>query len=56
MRRLPPWLLFVLAVLAVLLIWIGYEKHNEAGPVPILLGWAWAAVVLASAGRIFSRD
>ena len=56
MRRLPPWILFLLAVLAGLLIWIGIDKRDEAGPVPIILGCAWALLVLGSAPKVFSRD
>jgi uncharacterized membrane protein len=55
-KRLPPWLLFVIAVLTVLLLWVGIDERDEVGPVPIVLGVIWVVFVLASIPKIFSRD
>ena len=56
MRRLPAWLLAVLAVLTGLLMWVGIDERHEVGPVPIILAALWALFVLASVPRIFKRD
>ena len=56
MKRLPPWILLVLAVLTALLMWVGIEEIDEVGPVPIVLASIWALFVLASVPKIFSRD
>lgn len=56
MKRLPPWVLLVLAVLTALLMWVGIKEIDEVGPVPIVLASIWALFVLASVPKIFSRD
>lgn len=56
MKRLPPWMLLVIAVLTVLLLWVGIKERHEVGPVPTILGVIWAVFVLASVPKIFSRD
>ena len=56
MKRLPAWILFVLAVLAALLLWVGIEEQDEVGPVPVILAVVWAIFVLASVPKVFSRD
>jgi hypothetical protein len=55
-RRLPAWMLLILAGLTVALLWVGYDKRDEVGPVPLILGAVWAIFVLAAAPRVFSRD
>jgi hypothetical protein len=55
-KRLPAWVLFVIAIITALLVWVGIEERHEIGPVPIILGVAWAVFVLASIPKIFSRD
>ena len=56
MKRLPAWMLFVLAALAGLLLWVGIKERHEVGPVPIVLAVIWALFVLGAAPKIFSRD
>ena len=56
MRRLPAWILLVLAALTVALLWVGIDHRDEVGPVPMILGAIWAIFVLAAAPRVFSRD
>lgn len=56
MKRLPAWMLFVLAVLAALLLWVGIEERDQVGPVPIILAVVWALFVLAAVPKVFSRD
>ncbi len=56
MRRLPAWILAVLAVITAALMWVGIDKRHEVGPVPIVLAAIWALFVLGSAPKIFSRD
>jgi len=56
MRRLPGWMLLILAVLAGLLLWIGIMVEDEVGPVPIILASAWIVFVLVSAARIFAPE
>ncbi len=56
MKRLSPFILFVIAVLTALLMWVGIAERDEVGPVPIILASIWAVFVLASVPKIFSRD
>ncbi len=56
MKRLPAWMLFMLAVLTALLLWVGIDERHEIGPVPIVLGVIWVLFLLGSAPKIFSRD
>ena len=49
-------MLFVLAALAGLLLWVGIKERHEVGPVPIVLAVIWALFVLGAAPKIFSRD
>lgn len=55
-RRLPIWMLTIIAGLTVLLMIVGIEDRHEVGPVPIILAVLWAVFVLASAPKVFSRD
>lgn len=56
MRRLPIWMLSILAVLTALLMWVGIEERHEIGPVPIILASIWALFILASLPRVFTPD
>lgn len=56
MRRLPIWMLTIIAGLTVLLLVVGIEDRHEVGPVPIILAVLWALFVLASAPKVFKRD
>lgn len=56
MRRLPPWIVAVLAGLSALLIVVGWADRDEAGYMPFILGCFWAVFTLASLGGIFSQD
>lgn len=56
MRRLPPWIVFFLAVLAVVLLVIGYEDRHEVGPLPMVLGALWVVFALAAAGAMFKSE
>lgn len=55
MRRLPPWIVAVLAVISVVLLWVGWTDRHEAGYLPFILGIGWALFTLASAGGILSQ-
>jgi hypothetical protein len=55
-RRLPIWMLSIVAVLTALLMWVGIDERHEVGPVPIILASIWALFVLASLPRVFKRD
>ncbi|MCC6830119.1 MAG: hypothetical protein IT200_02135 [Thermoleophilia bacterium] len=50
MRGIPVWMLGGLVVLSALLIGFGYHDRHEAGPLPLILGIAWALFTLASIG------
>lgn len=56
MRRLPPWIVAVLAVISALLLWVGWTDRDEAGYLPFILGIAWTLFTLASAGGVLSQD
>jgi len=56
MRRLPPWIVAVLAVISVLLLWVGWTDRDEAGYLPFILGIAWTLFTLASAKGVLSQD
>ena len=49
-------MMFVLAALAALLLWVGIKEFDQVGPVPVILAVVWAIFVLASIPKIFSRD
>jgi hypothetical protein len=55
MRRLPPWIVAVLAVISVVLLWVGWTDRHEAGYLPFILGIGWALFTLASAGGVLSQ-
>jgi hypothetical protein len=48
--RLAPWILGLSAVVSALLLIIGWQDRHEAGPLPFILGIAWALFTLASLG------
>lgn len=56
MRRLPIWMLTIIAGLTVVLMIVGIHDRHEVGPVPIILAALWALFVLASAPKVFKRD
>jgi hypothetical protein len=56
MRRLPPWIVAVLAVISGLLLWIGWTDRHEAGYLPFILGICWSLFTLASLGGILSQE
>lgn len=57
MKGLPPWTLAGLAVLAVLLLVIGWDDRGEAGYVPFIMGVLFALFTLAAIGaRVTSED
>jgi heme A synthase len=55
-KRLPAWMLGILALLTALLMWVGIDERHEIGPVPIILAVLWIVFILASAPKIFGRD
>src|SRR2546421_507955 len=56
MRRLPGWMILILAILAGLLMWVGIMVEDEVGPIPIILASIWIVFVLVSAGRMFAPE
>jgi hypothetical protein len=56
MKRLPLWMIVVLAVLTVLMIWGGWHDRHEAGILPFVLGFVWLAITFASLGRIAAPE
>lgn len=48
MRGLPPWMLGLLVVLAVLLTWVGWHDRHEAGLLPFVMGIILGLFTLAS--------
>jgi hypothetical protein len=47
-RRLPLWMIVVLAGLAALLLVVGWRDRHESGYLPFILGVVWALFVLIS--------
>lgn len=50
MKGLPAWILGGMAILAALLLIIGWDDRHEAGYLPFIMGIIFAVFVLASAG------
>ncbi len=50
MRGLPLWILGVTALLAALLIWLGWHDRHEVGYIPFALGILFALFAIASFG------
>jgi peptidoglycan/LPS O-acetylase OafA/YrhL len=50
MRGLPLWMLGVVGVLAVLLVFVGWEDRHNAGYLPFIMGIVFALFTLAAAG------
>ena len=50
MRGLPLWILGVTALLAVLLIWIGWHDRHHVGYIPFALGIIFGLFAIASFG------
>lgn len=55
MKRIPAWILLVLAILTVALLVIGWHDRHEVGLLPFILGIVWGLFVLGSAPKIFSQ-
>lgn len=55
MRRLPPWIVAVLAVISVVLLWVGWTDRHEAGYLPFILGIGWALFTMACAAGVLSQ-
>lgn len=56
MRRLPPWLVLSLAVLSVLLIWVGWDERHHAGYLPFVMGILWGLFTLVSAKGVLADE
>lgn len=56
MRGLPLWMLGGLAVLSVLLLFIGWEDRHEAGYLPFVMGILFSLFTLASLGARAAGD
>ncbi len=57
MKGLPAWLLAGMAILAALLLVIGWQDRHEAGYLPFILGIVFALFTLASIGaQVRSED
>ncbi len=56
MRRLPPWLVVCLAVLSVLMIWVGWDERHHAGYLPFAMGILWAVFTLAAAKGVLADE
>lgn len=53
MRGLPALMILALIVLSVLMISVGWWKHNDAGYIPFIVGILWALFSLfAIIGRL----
>ncbi len=57
MRGLPAWMLAGLAVLAALLLFVGWHDREEAGYLPFVMGVIFAVFTLAAVGgRLRGED
>ena len=57
MRGLPFWMIGLLAILAALLLVIGWHDHDEAGYLPFIMGIVFALFTLgAIGGRVRGED
>lgn len=56
MKRLPIWMVGMLAVLTGLLIWVGIIERHELGPTPLILGIFWALFTLGAAKNVFADE
>lgn len=50
MKGLPAWMLATLAVLAALLLYVGWHDREEAGYLPFVMGVIFAVFTLAALG------
>ena len=48
MRGLPALMILALIVLSVLMITVGWWKHNDAGYLPFIIGILWGLFALAA--------
>lgn len=49
MRRLPPWMVLFLFLLAALMLYVGWDERHHVGYVPVLLGILWGLFALGAA-------
>lgn len=56
MKRLPLWIILITAVVAALLIVVGYRERADIGYVPLILGVVWALFTLGAAKNVFADD
>ena len=56
MKRLPLWMIAVMAILAALMVWGGLHDIEEAGSLPVVVGVVWVVFTLACAGRVFASE
>ncbi|MCB0883022.1 MAG: hypothetical protein KDC33_12515 [Thermoleophilia bacterium] len=56
MRRLPPWIVFFLLALAVLMLVVGWEERHEVGYVPVVLGVVWLLFTAAAAKNVLADE
>ena len=57
MRGLPIWMIGLLAILAALLLVIGWDDRDEAGYLPFVMGLIFAVFTLAAiGGRVRGED
>jgi hypothetical protein len=56
MRGLPVWMLAGLAVLSVLLLFVGWHDRHEAGYLPFVMGIIFSLFTLAALGARAAGD
>jgi hypothetical protein len=56
MKRLPLWMIAVLAVLSVLMLWGGWHDRHEAGILPFITGVVWLALTVIALTRIAAPE
>jgi len=56
MRRLPPWMVFFLAVLTAVLLVVGWAERDHVGPFPLMLGVLWLLFTLAAVAGMFRPE
>lgn len=56
MRRLPPWIVFCLALLTVVMLWVGWDERHEVGYVPFGLGVLWVLFTLGAAKGVLADE
>lgn len=56
MKQLPMWMIVTMAVLALLMTWVGWIERHEVGWAPLIVGVIWIAFSLASLGGWLAQD